>query len=78
MEALFDEATFKINVDFNLTISLWYYEKDLGWKAYEGEMSIGTDNYIKVLKIYKPKIVFQLIYLSVHDFSLFNTLKYLL
>ena len=50
MEALFDEVTFKINVDFELTISLWFYEEDFGWTAYEEKMFEGAENYIMVCK----------------------------
>ena len=45
---LFKEVTFQINVDFEVTIILWFYEEDHGWKAYEGKIKEGNDNYIKV------------------------------
>ena len=45
IETLFREATFKINVDFDLYIRLWYYED--GWKYYKGKMQEGS-NYITV------------------------------
>ena len=47
IETLFREVTFKINVDFELVIKLWYYEDDYGWKNYTGKMREGS-NYIKV------------------------------
>ena len=47
IETLFKEVTFKINVDFELFIRLWYYEDDYGWKNYTGKMNEGS-NYIKV------------------------------
>ena len=46
IETLFRDATFKINVDFDLYIKLWYY-KD-GWKYYKGKMQEGSNNYITV------------------------------
>ena len=45
---LFKEVTFQINVDFEVTIILWFYEEGHGWKAYEGKIKEGNDNYIKV------------------------------
>ena len=45
IETLFREATFKINVDYDLYIRLWYYED--GWKYYKGKMQEGS-NYITV------------------------------
>ena len=42
------EVTFKINVDFQLEIRLWYYEDDNGWKNYTSKMREGSNNYIKV------------------------------
>ena len=48
IETLFRETTFKINVDFELYIKLWYYDYDHGLKHYEGKMREGSDNYIKV------------------------------
>lgn len=48
IKELFREVTFKINVDFELTIKLWFYEEDYGLKAYEGKMEEGNNNYIKV------------------------------
>ena len=47
IETLFREVTFKIMVDFELDIRLWYYEDDNGWKNYTGKMHEGN-NYIKV------------------------------
>lgn len=48
IKELFREVTFKLNVDFELTIKLWFYEEDYGVKAYEGKMEVGNNNYIKV------------------------------
>ena len=48
IETLFREVTFKINVDFELDIRLWYYEDDNGWKNYTGKMGEGSNYYIKV------------------------------
>ena len=48
IKELFREVTFKINVDFELTIKLWSYEEDFGFKTYEGKMEMGNNNYIKV------------------------------
>ena len=48
IESLFRETTFKINVDFELYIKLWYYDYDHGLKHYEGKMREGSNNYIKV------------------------------
>ena len=48
IETLFRETTFKIGVDFELYINLWYYEADYGWKNYTGKMYEGSNNYIKV------------------------------
>ena len=48
VEALFREATFKLNRDFYLSISLWFYEDGFGWHSYEGKMKEGSDNYIQV------------------------------
>ena len=48
VEALFREVTFKINRDFNLHITLWFYEEEYGWQNYEGKMTEGNDNYIEV------------------------------
>ena len=48
IETLFRETTFKISLDFELYINLWYYEYDNGWKKYEGKMREGSNNYIKV------------------------------
>ena len=47
IETLFREVTFKINVDFELEIKLWYYQDEFGWKNYTGKMREGS-NYIKV------------------------------
>ena len=47
IKELFREVTFKINVDFELTITLWSYEEDYGVKGYEEKM-VENDNYIKV------------------------------
>ena len=48
IKELFREVTFKLNVDFEVTIKLWFYEEDYGLKAYEGKMKVGNNNYIKV------------------------------
>ena len=48
VEALFREVTFKINRDFYLHITLWFYEEEYGWQNYEGKMTEGNDNYIEV------------------------------
>jgi hypothetical protein len=48
IEALFREVTFKINRDFYLHITLWFYEEEYGWQNYEGKMTEGNDNYIEV------------------------------
>ena len=48
VESLFREVTFKLNRDFYLYISLWFYEEEFGWQYYEGKMEEGHDNYIEV------------------------------
>ena len=48
IETLFREATFKINIDFDLYIKLWHYEDHYGWKNYTGKMRVGNNNYITV------------------------------
>ena len=48
LETLFREFTFKINVDFELEIKLWYYEAENGWKYYTGKIRKGSNNHIKV------------------------------
>ena len=48
VDALFREATFKLNRDFYLYINLWFYEDEFGWQNYEGKMKEGSDNYIQV------------------------------
>ena len=48
IEALFREATFKLNRDFYLYINLWFYEEEFGWQNYEGNMKDGSENYIEV------------------------------
>ena len=48
VEALFREATFKLNRDFYLTIKLWFYEDEFGWRYYKGKMTEGSNNYIQV------------------------------
>ena len=48
VEALFREVTFKINRDFYLYITLWFYEEEYGWLNYEHKMTEGNDNYIEV------------------------------
>ena len=46
VDTLFREVTFKMDVDFELYIKLWYYEN--GWKNYKGKLQKGSNNYIKV------------------------------
>ena len=46
IETLFREATFKINLDFDLHIKLWYY-KD-GWKYYKGKIHFENPIHDKV------------------------------
>ena len=53
IETLFREATFKINIDFDLHIKLWYYEDHYGWKNYTGKMRDGSNNYITVGALFK-------------------------
>ena len=48
LETLFREATFKLNRDFYLTIKLWFYEDEFGWRYYKGKMTEGSNNYIQV------------------------------
>ena len=48
IETLFREVTFKINVDFEMYIKLWYYQDYYGWKSYRGKMREGRNNYITV------------------------------
>ena len=48
VEGLFREVAYKLNVDFEIYITLWFYEEDYGWKGYKGKMLEGDDNYIKV------------------------------
>ena len=48
IEGLFREVAYKLNVDFEFYITLWFYEEDFGWKGYKGKMLEGDDNYIKV------------------------------
>ena len=49
VEELFRESTFKLNVDYSLNISLWFYE-EFGWKSYEKKMLEGNNNSILVKK----------------------------
>ena len=51
VEALFREATFKLNRDFYFSISFWIYEEELGWTNYTAKMTEGSNNYIEVLII---------------------------
>ena len=39
VEALFREATFKLNRDFYFSINLWFYEDEFGWTNYTGKMT---------------------------------------
>ena len=48
VEDLFRDATFQINQDFELFITLWFYEESYGWKDYKGKMVEGSENYIQV------------------------------
>ena len=48
VEALYREATFKLNRDFYFSINLWFYEDEFGWHNYTGKMTEGKDNYIEV------------------------------
>ena len=48
VEGLFREVAYKLNVDYEFYITLWFYEEDYGWKGYKGKMLEGDDNYIKV------------------------------
>ena len=48
VETLFREVTYKLNRDFYLYISLWFYEDEFGWHSYEVKMKEGSDNYIEV------------------------------
>ena len=57
VEALFREATFKLNRDFYFSINLWFYTDEFGWTNYTGKMTEGSNNYIEVL-ITKNKFKF--------------------
>ena len=57
IEILFREVTFKMNVDFDLYIKLWYYEN--GWKNYKGKLQEGSNNYIKVGIHYTDKNILE-------------------
>ena len=48
VEALFREATFKLNRDFQFSMNLWFYEDEFGWTNYTGKMTEGSNNYIQV------------------------------
>ena len=48
VEALFREATFKLNRDFYFSINLWFYVDECGWQKFTGKMKEGSDNYIEV------------------------------
>ena len=48
VEALFREATFKLNRDFYMSINLWFYEDEFGWRNYTGKITEGSNNYIEV------------------------------
>ena len=48
LEDLFREATYMLNVDFRLFVTLWYYESIDGWIQYKEELLEGTENYVKV------------------------------
>ena len=51
VEALFREATFKLNRDFYFSINLLFYEDEFGWTNYTGKITEGRNNYIEVLII---------------------------
>ena len=59
IEILFREVTFKMNVDFELYIKLWYYDDNYGWKNYEGKLQEGSNNYIKVGIHYTDKNILE-------------------
>lgn len=44
----FRETTFKLDVDFELYVTLWFYEEGYGWKSYREKMLEGSNNNIKV------------------------------
>ena len=48
VEALFREATFKLNKDFYFSIGLWVYGDEFGWTNYTSKMTEGSNNYIQV------------------------------
>ena len=48
VEALFREATFKLNRDFYFSIGLWVYGDEFGWTNYSSKMTEGSNNYIEV------------------------------
>ena len=48
VNTLFREVTFKMDVDFELYIKLWYYDDENGWTNYEAKLQEGNNNYIKV------------------------------
>ena len=48
VDTLFREVTFKMDVDFELYIKLWYYDDENGWTNYEAKLQEGNNNYIKV------------------------------
>ena len=56
VEALFREATFKLNRDFYFSINLWFYEDEFGWTNYTGKMIEGSNNYIEVLILKQVQI----------------------
>ena len=51
VEALYREATFKLNRDFYFSINLWFYEDEFGWANYTSKMTEGSNNYIEVRTI---------------------------
>ena len=48
IKGLFREVGYKLNAEFEVYITLWFYEENFGWKGYKGKMLEGEDNYIKV------------------------------
>ena len=47
IEAVFREATYKLNQDFLVYLSLWLYTEN-GWESRKGKLVEGNSNFIKV------------------------------
>ena len=47
----FRETTFKLDVDFELFVTLWFYEEGHGWKSYREKILEGSNNNIKVVQL---------------------------